>query len=186
MTGPGRLPEGTGPITMPAAEAMVLFDSLAPCPIETLRGRWAGREVFSGGRLDGALANVSWYGKQFDGVHAVHPLMVGDVKGRPFALNPSAVPMRMISHPIPAPRWVPRLAPRAVTLLKPILRARGYGADLTTTTFRGVETAAMAYRDKPVVDVFRLVDEDTVLGLMDYPGVTEPCFFALQRDPQTP
>lgn len=142
--------------------------------------------MFSGGALDGALANVSWYGKQFDGVNAVHPLMVRDIHGRPFALNPAAVPMRMISHPIRAPRWVPRVAPRAMTLLKPILRARDYGADLTATTFRGVDTAAMAYRDRPVLDVFRLLDEHTVLGLMDYPGMTEPCFFVLQRDPQTP
>lgn len=43
----------------------------------------------------------------------------------------------------------------------------------------------MAYRDKPVVDVFRLVDESTVLGLMDYPGMSKPCFFVLHRDPQT-
>lgn len=185
MTDPSPLPAGTGPIAMTEAEALALFDSLASCPVATLRGRWAGREVLTGGPLDGALANVSWYGKQFDGIHAVHPLMVRDRAGHPFALKPSAVPMRLISHPIPAPRWIPRLAPRLVTALKPILRARTYGADLTTTTFRGVTTAAMAYRDKPVVDVFRLVDENTVLGLMDYPGMSKPCFFVLHRDPQT-
>lgn len=185
MTGSSHFPEGAGPIAMTEAEALALFDSLASCPVENLRGRWVGREVLTGGPLDGALANVSWYGKQCDGIHAVHPLMVRDRAGRPFALNPSAVPMRLISHPIPAPRWMPRLAPRVMTALKPILRARTYGADLTSTTFRGVATAAMAYRDKPVVDVFRLVDENTVLGLMDYPGMSKPCFFVLHRDPQT-
>lgn len=117
MTDPSPLPAGTGPIAMTEAEALALFDSLASCPVATLRGRWAGREVLTGGPLDGALANVSWYGKQFDGIHAVHPLMVRDRAGHPFALKPSAVPMRLISHPIPAPRWIPRLAPRLVTAL---------------------------------------------------------------------
>lgn len=173
---------GTGPLQMSHDEAQALFDSLDGCPEAALRGRWSGREIHTGHPLDGSLANVSWYGKQFDGSHAVHPLVVRDGAGAPFALNPSAVPMRLISTPPPAPRWVPALAPKAMSLLKPVLRARGYGADLATVVHRGVNTTAMPYRDKPIVDVFRLVDDNTVMGLMEYPRMPRPYFFVLHRD----
>lgn len=36
----------------------------------------------------------------------------------------------------------------------------------------------------PVVDVVRLVNENTALEMMDITGTSEPCFFVLQRDPQ--
>ena len=55
------------PLRCDPDEVQALFDDLAPCEESVLRGRWVGREVYTGHPLDGALANVAWYGKQFDG-----------------------------------------------------------------------------------------------------------------------
>ena len=46
----------------------------------------------------------------------------------------------------------------------------------------GVATAAMVYDTLPIIDVFRRVTADRVLGLMDLRGLTEPFFFLLDRD----
>jgi len=174
------------PIRLSPDAAQAMFDELQPCAAPALSGRWVGREVHTGHPLDGALANVSWYGKQFDGPDRVHPLVVADAAGNPFPLNPAVVPMLLISHPVRTPgfvKWVvPTLMPTAMSLLRSAVSARGYGARLQVVTHRGVATAAMSYNDRPVVDFFRAVDEDIVLGSMEYPGMPRPHFFVLQRD----
>jgi hypothetical protein len=50
------------------------------------------------------------------------------------------------------------------------------------TNFRGKASATMIYDQLPVLDVFRNVDEDTVLGLMDLKGIKRPFFFLLHRE----
>jgi hypothetical protein len=50
------------------------------------------------------------------------------------------------------------------------------------TGYRGVITATMCYDDKPIHDVFRKVDDDTVLGAMDARGVSAPLLFVLYRE----
>ena len=47
---------------------------------------------------------------------------------------------------------------------------------------RGVSTATMIYDALPIHDVFRKVDDDTVLGLMDLRGLPQPFFFVLRRE----
>ena len=47
---------------------------------------------------------------------------------------------------------------------------------------RGVVSATMIYDALPICDVFRKVDDDTVLGLMDYRAFDKPFFFVLRRD----
>lgn len=163
-------------------EALAQFDELPPCRADLLQGRWSGQEIFTGHPLDGSLANVSWYGKQFDSPTEVHPLLVADSGGNPFPLDPALVPMLLISHPISTPSLVKTLAPKAMTLLRPLVQARGHGARVDEIRHRGVHTAAMSYNDRPIVDVFRTIDENTVLGCMEYPGMPRPHFFVLQRD----
>ena len=55
-------------------------------------------------------------------------------------------------------------------------------ARLRTIEHRGVATAAMVYDALPIIDVFRRVDPDTLLGLMDLRGLPQPFFFLLERD----
>ncbi|WP_052740716.1 GXWXG domain-containing protein [Mycobacterium sp. UM_Kg1] len=177
-----NLHTSTGPLRMSATEASDRFDALAACPQGVLRGHWAGREIHTGHPLDGVLANVSWYGKRFDAPNAVHPLVVRDASGNAFPLNPAIIPMRTITSPLPLPQFVSTVAPHLMSVSRRLLSARRYGADLVEVEHRGLTTTAMRYRDKPIVDYFRLVDEDTVLGAMEYPGMPGPYSFLLQRD----
>jgi hypothetical protein len=45
-----------------------------------------------------------------------------------------------------------------------------------------VATAALLYDRLPIVDVFRSVTPDLLLGLMDLRGLPEPFAFLLERD----
>ena len=55
-------------------------------------------------------------------------------------------------------------------------------ARLRMTEFRGKISATMCYDQRPIHDVFRRVDDDTVLGAMDMKGMDEVFFFLLRRD----
>lgn len=54
-------------------------------------------------------------------------------------------------------------------------------AQLRMVEYRGVVTATMLYDDHPVLDHFRAIDDDTVLGLMDRKGEDAPLAFRLHR-----
>jgi hypothetical protein len=47
---------------------------------------------------------------------------------------------------------------------------------------RGVTTAAMVYDALPIIDVFRRVGPDIVVGAMDMRSLPSPFFFLLERD----
>jgi hypothetical protein len=55
-------------------------------------------------------------------------------------------------------------------------------ARLRLTQYRGVVTATMCYDALPINDVFRKVDDDTLVGVMDLRGMTEPFLFVLRRE----
>jgi len=48
--------------------------------------------------------------------------------------------------------------------------------------YRGKVSAAMVYDRQPIIDLFRKIDENTVLGMMDYKRMERPYFFRLSRD----
>jgi len=48
--------------------------------------------------------------------------------------------------------------------------------------YRGKVSATMIYDYLPINDVFRKVDDNTVLGLMDFKGMPQPFFFVLDRE----
>lgn len=63
-------------------------------------------------------------------------------------------------------------------------RAKG-GAGLWTVEFRGEATATMVYDGQPVLDHFKRVDDDTLLGVMNGKGVLDAgrhYYFVLERD----
>lgn len=58
-------------------------------------------------------------------------------------------------------------------------------ASLWDIAFRGEVTASMVYDGQPVIDHFKLVDADTLLGVMNGKGVTvagQHYFFVLERE----
>ena len=48
--------------------------------------------------------------------------------------------------------------------------------------YRDRVSATMIYDYLPINDVFRQVDENTVMGLMDYKAIAQPFFFVLSRE----
>ena len=167
------------PACRTTGDALALFDRLEPATIDFLLGAWSGDEFPSGHPLDGALAAYGWRGKRFDSAEQVHPLLFG-AAAREFAVRPRAlwrgIPLLL---KFPALKAAP-FAALARTLL-PLLAARRPHARLRLLQFRGRIGAAMLYDDVPILDVFRRVDDDTALGLMDLKGLEQPFFFLLRR-----
>ncbi|MDZ5622476.1 DUF4334 domain-containing protein [Nocardioides sp. HM23] len=161
-----------------AAEAQALFDSLSAVRPEELTGRFSGRELATGHPMDGLLEASGWYGKQFDGVDHVHPLLFRDLGGAIFPVEPRKVPLGIVPK---LPAAVVARSRAAVGALKPVLRTKKHRARLRAVEHRGVVTAAMVYDHLPIIDVFRRVDADTLLGVMDLRGAP-PYYFVLTRD----
>jgi hypothetical protein len=76
----------------------------------------------------------------------------------------------------------PRVLRRVFPGVRPLLYTAKPKARLRTIEHRGVVTAAMVYDALPIIDVFRRVGPDKVLGLVDMRGLPEPFFFVLDRE----
>lgn len=161
-----------------AEDAMALFDSLSAVRPEELTGRYHGRELATGHPMDGRLAASGWYGKQFDDVDHVHPLLFGDRESGLFAVEPRKVPLGAVAKVSPA---LVEKGQAALAVLKPVLRTKKHRARLRAVEHRGVVTAGMVYDHLPIIDLFRRVDDTTLLGVMDLRGAP-PYFFILERD----
>lgn len=161
-----------------AGEALALYDSLPPAHVGAILGDWAGEGLHTGHPMDGLLELYGWHGKRFDSPDEAHPLVFDGPRGA-FSVNPAAVPMgvglRVPRSALSATAVVARAALRAARTTKP--RAR-----LRMMEHRGVVTATMSYDALPINDHFRLVDEGTLLGVMDLRGVPQPFFFVLRRE----
>ncbi|MGW4249821.1 DUF4334 domain-containing protein [Nocardia sp. NPDC004722] len=163
-----------------AADAWDLFDALPTVRVEEITtGRWRGAEVGTGHPWDGMLAETGWYGKQFDSADSVQPLLFSGPDGEVFAVDPRRVPLFLAGKvPVTALRPVRR----SLGVLRPVLRTTTPRARLRNLEFRGKSSAAMIYDHLPIIDIFRRVDENTLLGVMDLRGQSEPYFFVLYRD----
>ncbi|MEV0099671.1 DUF4334 domain-containing protein [Nocardia sp. NPDC050789] len=163
-----------------AAQAWELFDSLPGVAVDEITtGRWRGAEVGTGHPWDGMLVETGWYGKQFDNADSVQPLLFRAPDGEIFPVDPRRVPL-FLAGKVP----VTALSPvrRSLGVLRPMLRTATPKARLRNLEFRGKSSAAMIYDHLPIVDVFRRVGADTLLGVMDMRGLDEPYFFVLHRD----
>jgi hypothetical protein len=63
-----------------------------------------------------------------------------------------------------------------------MLRTDQPKARLRMTEYRGVVSATMIYDSLPINDIFRKVDDHTVLGAMDLRFAPQPFFFILRRE----
>lgn len=173
----------TGPLK--TAEALALFDRLPPASVEQLLGSWRGSSVASGHPLDGLLERCHWHGKRFEDVESVHPLVFRGPGGGLVSLEPRwllpSLPLLLRWPVLRAPLLLALFTP-LFRLLMPLLTTRQPRARLRLCSCRGVETAAMLYDHAPIIDAFRRLDDDTLLGLMDLRGMEQPFFFLLQRE----
>lgn len=164
-----------------AEDAMAFFDSLPAVQVSEMLGSWRGSALPTGHPLDGMLELFGWHGKRFESPEKVHPLVMGE-PGALFSIDPAAVPLGF------ARRYARHLQSRGVAAVaKPLMRliaTRRPKARLRMTELRGVVSATMVYDALPVNDVFRKIDDDTVLGVMDVRGDVAPAlfFFVLRRE----
>lgn len=159
-------------------EALDLFAALSPVSAPEMIGAWRGTGLATGHVLDGLLEAYGWWGKRFVDPDTVDPLLFerGDAVG---ALDPGRLPLGLA---VALPRIVRSSAavPGFRSLL-PRLKTSQPKARLRMTAWGGCASAAMIYDDLPIIDYFRRVDADLMLGLMEFRAAPEPFFFQLAR-----
>lgn len=171
-----RIIQQQGPIT--TAEALALFDELDPVDLDFMIGRWRGSEFPTGHPMDGLLAVANWYGKEFIDPDHVHPLLFCDNSEQIIRIAPHSLVMNLALH-APIPRN-DSLKP-VYTFFTSLQKTSDSKARLRMMEHRQKISATMIYDDLPIHDVFRQIDERTVLGLMDYKAANQPYFFVLSR-----
>lgn len=165
--------------TATTEDALKLFDQLDVADLTFMLGRWKGSGFHTNHPLDGLLEAFGWYGKEFVDAENVHPLLFVDSKNNVFGVNPRLVPINLIvKFPIPGSEIMKRL----FLSMKWILKTDKSGARIRMVEYRGKVSAAMIYDNLPIVDVFRKVDDNTLVGVMDLKGMRQPFFFALKRE----
>ena len=158
--------------------ALELFDRLEPVELEFMLGRWRGSGFHTNHQMDGLLETFNWYGKEFVSNDCVHPLLFTDGSNI-FKVDPNPVLMNLgFNSPIPKQQ---SLKPVYSAMTK-ILKTEASKARMRMMEHRGKISAVMIYDYMPINDVFRKVDENTLLGLMDLKNMPQPFFFVLNRE----
>lgn len=159
-------------------EALRFFDSLQAVPLEMMAGLWKGAELKTNHTFNGKLKNLGWFGKAFITADRVHPLVFKSHNEKLFSLNTKLI----------SPGLMKIISIRNVEFLKPFIRKSNIllktnrpSARLRMTHFRGVATTTMIYDFLPINDIFKKIDQDTVMGLMDMRDMEEPFFFILKK-----
>ncbi|MWB97003.1 GXWXG domain-containing protein [Agromyces seonyuensis] len=160
--------------------ALAFYDELPAVAVGDLLGSWKGSGLPTGNPFDGLLEAYGWHGKRFESADEVHPLVFADARGRTYSVDPARIPLGIA---IRFPRFAhhPTVA-RVFRWLKPVLRTRKPGARARLVEYRGRASGAMLYDALPIVDAFRRVDVDTLVGAMDLRGLDQPFLFVLRRE----
>lgn len=163
-------------------KALEIYDNLEAVNLEFMWGKWKGGSLKTNATLDGLLEESGWFGKEFIDSEKVHPLLYHMPDGRNlFALNP--VWAYFGSKPLLI--WAKKnvgLIRRIILIFRFMLQTNQPKARLRMVEHRGKTSAAMVYDDKSIIDTFRKVDENTLLGYMDSRELPEPFFFILRRE----
>ncbi|MDJ0746902.1 MAG: DUF4334 domain-containing protein [Xenococcaceae cyanobacterium MO_167.B27] len=159
-------------------KALQLFDALEPVNLDFMFGRWQGSGLHTDHPMDGLLEGSNWYGKEFVDSENVHPLLFLDSQGQVFKVAPNPTAMNwVLRFPLPKNDSLKPL----LMLINSFLKTEKSQARLRMMEYRGKVSATMIYDYLPINDSFRKVDENTVLGIMDYKNSPQPFFFVLKR-----
>lgn len=159
---------------------LAFFDSLPVASVETLFGSWRGAGIPTGHPFDGMLEDFGWHGKRFESAEGAHPLVFEKANGSLFSINPSLIPLKPVlryANVIKRPTVI-----KLVRSLIGLAKTSVPQARLRMTEFRGRVTATMIYDSLPINDVFRMVNPDTLLGVMDIRYIAAPFVFVLRRE----
>ncbi len=159
-------------------KALQLFDALDTVNLDFMLGRWQGSGLHTNHPMDGFLEISCWYGKEFVDTETVHPLLFLDRNENIFKVAPNAMAMNwMLKMP-----WLNNESLKPLyMLINGSLKTEVSQARLRMMEYRGKMTATMIYDYLPINDSFRKIDENTVLGIMDYKSLPQPFFFILER-----
>lgn len=162
-------------------QALEIFDGLECAETDFMLGAWRGTGFPTHQPLDGVLEVFHWHGKRFESLDDVHPLVFKKSNGNKASVNPAWVmPVASVLTSAAVPKWA--WLGNLFRHLLPLFATRKGRARLRMTQYRGKLSATMVYDNLPIHDVFRKVDEDTVLGIMDLKGLNAPFFFVLHRE----
>ena len=174
------------------AEAFGFYDSLEPVSAKFMLGVWKGSECRTGHIMDGMLTIAPWYGKAFMSKEKVHPLVFEDKSGKKYCVDPRKV-FRYIEEPA-IMKLLTKFTQKVDTgklsfdsyKLDPVFKTFKTvksKARLREIRYRGGVTAAMIYDDLAIIDIFRKIDDTTVLGVMDLKGkMGEKGYFFLLKN----
>ena len=162
-------------------EVLEIFDNLDPIGTDFMLGAWKGGGFPTEHPLDGVLEAYHWHGKRFENPEDVHPLVFAAMGGKKISVNPLLV-MPGLGLLKCLPFLKSKIFGRVFRIFLPLVFTRCSRARLRMTDYRGKSSATMIYDNLPINDVFRKVDENTVLGAMDLKGMDQPFFFVLRRE----
>ncbi|EKF73184.1 hypothetical protein A11A3_14967 [Alcanivorax hongdengensis A-11-3] len=162
-------------------EALTIFDALEPVQPDFMIGAWQGEGFETGHPLDGVLERCHWHGKRFESAEHVHPLVFRKAGGKLASVKP-LLTMPALGLLDRLPMLKSARAGKVFQWLIPLLSTGNSDARLRMTSYRGKVSATMVYDNLPINDVFRKVDDNTVLGVMDMKGMKTPFFFVLRRE----
>jgi hypothetical protein len=161
------------------SEAIAFFDALPPITLDEMIGRWHGSGLPTGHPLDGLLESTGWYGKEFIDTETVYPLLFTAGKGKRLHLDSRYLPFGLITRLTP---FTQRIAVKLFPIVRGLLRTNKARARLRMMEYRQKVSATMIYDFLPIHDVFRRLDANTVIGLMDQKGQSQVFFFVLRRE----
>ena len=156
------------------AEAFQFFDQLESVSLDFMSGLWKGSGCRTGHPFDGLLEAAGWYGKEFIDAETVHPLVFRHQRGFLYKVNPGLLPFTFLLSYIPR-----KLVRLLFPLVSPLLQTRKAKARMRMMEYRGIVSAAMIYDQHSVYDTFRKIDENTVIGAMDWKGQPDMAYFFL-------
>lgn len=159
-------------------EALKFFDELETVDLDFMIGRWRGTGLHTSHPIDGLLEAFNWYGKEFIAPDQVHPLLFLDNNNQIFKVAPHPTLMDLVVRFPFRPN--PALKP-LLTTINLMFKTEQSQARLRMMEYRHKISATMIYDYLPIHDVFRKVDENTMLGLMDFKPIQQPFFFVLNR-----
>ncbi|WP_431323349.1 DUF4334 domain-containing protein [Rhizobium sp. YTU87027] len=155
------------------------FRRLPPIKPRELVGLWKGRGIPAGHPFDGVLENLGWFGKRFTSDMRADALLFRAGGRRLIAIDPKWIPLGLALRFHGVGRT--RAAQNLFFYLQQRLQARGPVASVKTMMFDGVESAAITYDNQPIVDHFRRIDVDRIMGAMTVTGKERTYFFELER-----
>lgn len=164
---------------LPTDEALAIYDQLEVVDLDFMLGRWNGSGFPTNHRMDGILEAYGWYGKEFQNADQVDPMLFKHGH-QVVRVNPERIPLWLLTADFPPPKS--EFAGRCFSTIIPFIKTHKYKARMRMTKYRGKVSATMIYNGLPINDVFRKVDDNTLLGIMDLHGMKQPYFFVLHRE----